>query len=651
MAEPFDPLHLITAVATPPERSLAVGALAHALGVQEVLFFVEDSGNGVMLPAPGFRKTLPGRARWRAFLEATCQQGRTYGSLPIAADAEADATGVCITAKSAVVLLGGVPAPEVLEAVHPYFPLLVRVLEGEMAARQARAQEMTAREEAAQLKGIAEALDVTRLRYQQALQVAEAATQALEHELAERRQVEQSLRQQRHVLETVNKVDAVLAAELDLDKLVQAVTDAGTDLTGAQFGAFFYNVINPQGEAYLLYTISGAPREAFSRFPMPRNTAIFHPTFSGEGVVRSDDITQDPRYGQMAPHFGMPEGHLPVRSYLAVPVIARNGDVIGGLFFGHADPAVFTPAAEEIVQGIAAQAALAIENARLFSSIRAAEAELRALNETLETRVRARTEELSKEVEERTHAEQALARAVEQLEARNRELQEFAYVASHDLQEPLRKIRSFANLLVGDYGALLDDQGRAYLNRMEQAAARMSSLIRDLLDYSRVATQGHHFQRIALEPLVTAVLLDLEVLVSDTEGRVEVGPLPEIVADPTQMRQLFQNLIGNALKFHRSGVPPQVKITATPDSMPGARQAYRLEVADNGVGFEPKYADRIFMPFQRLHTRERFAGTGIGLAICRRIVERHDGVLTATSTPDQGSTFSILLPADPLPVA
>lgn len=168
--------------------------------------------------------------------------------------------------------------------------------------------------------------------------------------------------------ETLHRTGLVLAAELDLEKLLQVLTDEATELSGARFGAFFYNVNDPQGETYLLYTLSGAPREAFARFPAPRNTPLFAPTFSGERVVRLDDVTADPRYGTMAPHHGMPPGHLPVRSYLAVPVVARAGEVLGGLFFGHPEVGVFTERHERLVTDIAEQAAIAVENARLFQS-------------------------------------------------------------------------------------------------------------------------------------------------------------------------------------------------------------------------------------------------------------------------------------------
>jgi GAF domain-containing protein len=176
---------------------------------------------------------------------------------------------------------------------------------------------------------------------------------------------------------------------------VQQVTDAGVELTGAQFGAFFHNVINDAGESYMLFTLSGAHASQFD-FGMPRATAVFHPTFAGEGVIRSDDITQDPRYGLTGPHFGMPKGHLPVRSYLAVSVIGRSGEVIGGLFFGHEEPGRFSERHEQLMIGVAAQAAVAMDNARLFQAAQRelanrqqAEQALRTLNETLEQRVAA----------------------------------------------------------------------------------------------------------------------------------------------------------------------------------------------------------------------------------------------------------------------
>src|SRR3984893_17693623 len=203
-------------------------------------------------------------------------------------------------------------------------------------------------------------------------------------------------------LEILNRTGVAVAAELDLKRLVQTVTDAGVELTGAQFGAFFYTVLDESGKAYTLYALSGVPREAFAKFPMPRNTPLFEPTFRGRGPVRSDDILSDPRYGQNPPHQGMPPGHLPVRSYLAVPVVSRSGAVLGGLFFGHPDPGVFTERAERVVTGMAAQAAVAIDNARLYQTSqrevearRRTEEDLQRLNETLEQRITERVQQLA----------------------------------------------------------------------------------------------------------------------------------------------------------------------------------------------------------------------------------------------------------------
>ncbi|MBA3655287.1 MAG: SpoIIE family protein phosphatase [Actinobacteria bacterium] len=190
--------------------------------------------------------------------------------------------------------------------------------------------------------------------------------------LDQRRRAEDRLREESKIVETLHDVGRTLAAELDLQTVVQRVTDAATQLSEAAFGAFFYNAVGADGESYVLYTISGVAREEFSKFPMPRNTAIFAPTFTGDDVMRLDDVTEDPRYGNNAPYNGMPPGHLPVRSYLAVPVRSRSGEVLGGLFFGHPDPGRFTAVHERIVVGVASHAAVAIDNARLYESERQA---------------------------------------------------------------------------------------------------------------------------------------------------------------------------------------------------------------------------------------------------------------------------------------
>lgn len=192
----------------------------------------------------------------------------------------------------------------------------------------------------------------------------------LEAEVRERRKFEDALREQTRTLQILHGIASKLVHERDLSTIVQTVTDAGKELSGAAFGAFFYNLVNETGESYTLYTLSGALRSDFEKFPMPRNTAIFAPTFEGSGVERIGDVLKDPRYGQSAPYFGMPKGHLPVRSYLAVPVISRTGDVLGGLFFGHPEPDVFSEIAEELLVTLAAQAAVAIDNSKLDADLK-----------------------------------------------------------------------------------------------------------------------------------------------------------------------------------------------------------------------------------------------------------------------------------------
>jgi len=219
-------------------------------------------------------------------------------------------------------------------------------------------------------------------------------TRSSMHDVTEQWTIEGHLRNEAERWEILHRTGVTLASQLDLEQLVQTVTDAAVQLTGAEFGAFFYNVEKPEGGSFMLYTLSGAPREAFATFPMPRATALFGPTFRGEGMVRIEDVLAHPDYGKSAPYHGMPKGHLPVRSYLAVPVISRDGSVHGGLFFGHSRPGLFTHRDELIVGGIAAQAAIAMDNARLFRETQRAHDELRKLNEELEQRVADRTADL-----------------------------------------------------------------------------------------------------------------------------------------------------------------------------------------------------------------------------------------------------------------
>lgn len=252
-----------------------------------------------------------------------------------------------------------------------------------------------------------------------------------------------------------------------------------------------------------------------------------------------------------------------------------------------------------------------------------------------------------RDITARKRAEEALRQSNARLEASNQDLADFAAAASHDMQEPLRKIQAFSDLLKMSHGAALDEQGRQYLDRMYSAAERMRTLVRDLLTLSRVTKAPPAPEVVDLAAVAREVIGDLELRIQAVGGRVRIGELPPVLADPTQMRQLLQNLIGNALKFHRKEVPPEVVIT-------GARVEggwCRLEVEDNGIGFEEQYAEAVFAPFRRLHGRGEYDGTGLGLSVCRRIAERHGGTISARSRPGAGSTFIVMLPAVPPGVA
>lgn len=251
-----------------------------------------------------------------------------------------------------------------------------------------------------------------------------------------------------------------------------------------------------------------------------------------------------------------------------------------------------------------------------------------------------------RDITKRVLAEEELKAYTEKLKTANRELQDFAYIASHDLQEPLRKIQAFGERLQTRYASQLNDEGVDYIRRMTGAARRMNAMLKGLLDYSRVTTQAQPYERVSLATLLKDVLSDLEIRLEQTKGEVTTGPLPSLEADPTQMRLLFQNLISNALKFHAPGQPPKIHITTKiidTEALDGGPYA-KIMVSDDGIGFDEAYAERIFQPFQRLHGANEFEGHGMGLAICRKIVERHRGTITAKSETGKGSTFIICLP-------
>jgi light-regulated signal transduction histidine kinase (bacteriophytochrome) len=310
------------------------------------------------------------------------------------------------------------------------------------------------------------------------------------------------------------------------------------------------------------------------------------------------------------------------------------------MFIHYQQPHDWTTDELTLLDEVRARLIIAVARAEAEQALQQSEQQYRLLSEELEVRVAQRTQEL-------TQANQDLRRS-------NDNLQQFAYVASHDLQEPLRKIQSFGDMLLQQPTMPLDEQSNYMLQRMVDAGSRMSKLVSDLLTFSRIKTQQESFDEVSLQQIVERVLDTLDMAIERAGAQIDVRPLPSIKGDATQLGQLFQNLLSNALKFAPLDRPPVISIRSEErekDDIPAqlqpnstAQRFYQITVSDNGIGFDDKYVDRIFRVFQRLHGKNEYAGTGIGLAICQRVVENHGGAITATSQLGQGSTFYIYLP-------
>ena len=460
---------------------------------------------------------------------------------------------------------------------------------------------------------------------------------------AERRAARE-LEEQMRALSILNRTANAISGNLDQEKLVQAITDASVELSGAEFGAFFHNVVDEQGGRYTLYSLSGVPREAFAQFPMPRNTDVFHPTFAGTEVVRSPDVTADPRYGKSAPYFGMPEGHLPVRSYMAVPVKSRNGEVIGGLFFGHSEADMFDMRAEERVLALASQAAVAIDNAQLFHAAerelaqrRAAEEELQALNSTLEQRV-------ADEIAERAKAEDALRQA-QKMEA----VGQLTGGVAHDFNNLLTVIIGGLDTIKrsrpGDEARIARAADMAL-----QGAHRAASLTGRLLAFSRR-------QPLNPKPVDPNILVrDMNELLHRSIGEhIELeGVLAPrvwtIEADQNQLESAIINLAVNA----RDAMPAGGKLTietantaldesyvaTDAEVVPG--QYVMIAVSDSGTGMSIETLNRAFEPFYT--TKEVGRGTGLGLSMVYGFVKQSGGHVTIYSEEGQGTTIKLYFP-------
>jgi signal transduction histidine kinase len=427
-----------------------------------------------------------------------------------------------------------------------------------------------------------------------------------------------ALREESRVLEILNQTGQSIASQLDIEKLLQTVTDAATSLSGAKFGAFFYNRVNELGEDYLLYTLAGAPREAFEKFGHPRATEVFAPTFRGEATVRSDDITKDPRYGRMAPHHGMPPGHLPVCSYLAVPVKSRSGEVLGGLFLGHPQPARFNERVERLVEGVAAQAAIAIDNARLYEASQA----------QLATRERAEAS----------------------LRDSDRRKDEFLATLAHELRNPLAPIRQAVNISQNP-GATPAQKSWSH-DVITRQVQHMSLLLDDLLDISRITrgTLELRRKRTQLANLVESAIETARPALDTKRHALEVHlPMVPVMldVDPLRVSQVLSNLLTNSAKY----TDPDGQVQISAELLGGD---VLIRVVDNGIGIAPEAMPELFTMFSQVRSvRDRSdGGLGIGLALSRGLIELHGGRLEAHSRGlGLGSEFVVRLPASVQPHA
>ncbi|HEY1952893.1 MAG TPA: GAF domain-containing sensor histidine kinase [Gemmatimonadaceae bacterium] len=447
--------------------------------------------------------------------------------------------------------------------------------------------------------------DEDKLLQQAALQGAASMVAARRRAESERDRARAEAEAARAELEALNRVGTALASELSVDRIVQTVTDAATKLTGAQFGAFFYNVLDAEGGKLTNYTLSGAPREAFEKFGHPRPTPVFAPTFYGTAIVRSDDITKDPRYGTMAPYFGLPPDHLPVRSYLGVPVASRTGDVLGALFFGHADVGIFDDRAERIASGIAGWAAIAMDNASLYEAERKARADA---------------------------------------EVANKAKSDFLASMSHELRTPLNAIGGYADLLIGEVRGPISDVQRADLERIKKNQSHLLSLINDILNFAKLEAG-----RVQYEPT--------DISMNETLGQLEALIAPQLelkrlryeyhccdasftaFTDPDRLQQILLNLLSNAIKFTAPGGKVTVRCGPRGNRM-------EVKVVDTGIGIPPDKLENIFEPFVQLGRGQTAGavGTGLGLAISRDLARAMGAELTVESRVDGGSTFILSLP-------
>ncbi len=418
--------------------------------------------------------------------------------------------------------------------------------------------------------------------------------------------------------ETLLRIGQIISAELDLQKIVQAVTDAATEITGAQFGAFFYNVLDEDGSQMLLYTLSGASVEAFSKFPNPRATQLFGPTFRGEGTIRVGNIKRDLRYGENPPYHGMPQNHPPVSSYLAVSVVSRSGEVLGGLFFGHENEDVFTERDERIVQGLAAQAAVAMDNATLFESTR---------------QERVRAENTARENE----------RLFNEAKEANRLRDEFLATVSHELRTPLNAITGWSSMLLSK--TLDEKDSQMAIETINRNARAQAQIIEDILDVSRIITGKLRLDVQLIDPgmIIESAIKSARPAAEAKSIRLQMTLDPHagpVSGDPNRLQQVVWNLVSNAIKFTPKNGRVQMRLERINSHI-------EITVSDTGQGISTEFLPYVFERFRQSDSTasRRHGGLGLGLSIVRQLVEMHGGTVSVASPGEgEGATFVVTLP-------
>lgn len=585
--------------------------------LEAVFVFIPDAEIGALLVAPGFPQTLPEGERWHAFLSECLDKGTAEEVLawPTAGTekkVEAVSADGCVLAA-----LGENTCKKLLQQLRSVLPLVGAAFKGERAALAQVAHATVAAETAKQAHALALGLDKARRDAQR--------------ELSLRRKAEEQVRKRNRVLEVLNRTGSILAAEFDVEKVVQLVTNAGAEITGAQFGAFIRKQKNEESEGMVVQAFVGTDRVSIdaltSDYPDYLSRAL-----RGDGIVRIDDIgKENPIFIEL--NFSK---SLRMKSYLAAPV-SKTGRNFGALIFGHAEASIFTPDAEEVIGSLAAAGAIAIDNALLYQALqreleehrhaeqqlRQAQDELKNTNEQLEMRVKERTASLEE--------------AVSQME-------EFSYSVSHDLRAPLRAMSAYAEALLQEYGDKLDDTAQGYLQRIRRNSQRMGQLTHDVLTYSRVARSEVIVARVSTERLLDDLIAQYTNLQAPNATITVERPLADVLAHEVSLGQALTNLLTNSVKFVKPGVHPVIRVRTEING-----KLARIWIEDNGVGIDPAQHQRIFRMFERLNPKAGYEGTGIGLAIVRKAVEKMGGNVGVESDGKSGSQFWIELP-NPTPM-